>query len=458
MAEKIEMPQLSDTMESGKIVKWFVEEGDSVERGDVLAEVETDKATMDLEAFDDGILLKKMVQEGEEAPTQSPIAIIGEEGEDISELLDDHEDNEPVETDDTDVEGDQDDEETSEIDTGDEAEESEISRDESPESTQRDESEAEADQETPEPSQATEQTESKPSTRSKSDSADGRLRASPVARRMAADNGIDLSSLEGSGPEGRIIKKDVKEALEQGGAGMASVSGRASNPSSNLTEDERPLSGMRKTIAERMSEAKRTVPHFYLEQTIDMEQILSLVESLRDDGREVNLNDFVLMGAARAMNEVPRMNASYREDHVKLFGQVDLGFAVAVEDGLFTPVIPNAETRTIDELHKLSQELIEKTRSGDLKPEEYQGATFTVSNLGMFDIPNFSAVINPPEAGILAVGKAEERPVAEDGTVQTRKRMSVTLSCDHRAVDGAIGARYLRAFKKRLENPGRLYT
>lgn len=449
MAEKIEMPQLSDTMESGTIVKWFVEEGDAVERGDVLAEVETDKATMDLEAFDDGTLLKKLIEEGEDAPTQSIIAVIGEEGEDISGLLaesTEDESNEETATkaeengeDTEDVEGDSSVEEKDETQIDDESSDSSVAG-------QKEQQEPSSTQETSNQGTGTEPA-----------ATDGRLRASPVARRMAAKNGIELGSIEGSGPEGRIIKKDVKKVLE-GETDMASVSSASVTIDSSLEDQKQDLSGMRKTIAERMSEAKRSVPHFYLEQDINVDQVLSLVESLKAEGQEVSLNDFILMAAARSMNEVPRMNSSYREDHVKLFGQVDLGFAVAVEDGLFTPIIDEAETKSIQEIHNRSLELIEKARNGTIKPEEYNGGTFTVSNLGMFDIPNFSAVINPPEAGILAVGKAEERPVAEDGNIEVQNRMSVTLSCDHRAVDGAIGARYLKAFKKRLESPARLYT
>ncbi len=456
MAEKIEMPQLSDTMEAGTIVKWFVEEGERVERGDVIAEVETDKATMDLEAFDDGVLLKKMISEGEEVPTQSTIAIIGEEGEDVSELLEEEkgEDEgssaagEPGETEDEE-ETKKGQEVTEPTPTADDRRKSEQTKDKpesapASESTDRDRK-AETVQQEPSASV------------SPSDSSEDRLRASPVARRIAADRGVDLRRVEGSGPGGRIIKKDVFEVLERGGAGMASVSG-GKQPKSKLREEQRPLSGMRRTIAERMSDSNRNVPHFFLEQDVEMEQVVELVESLKNDERNVNLNDFILMAAARALNEVPRMNSSYREDHVKLFGQVNLGFAVAVEDGLLTPVIDRAETKSVEQLHRESQELIEKARSGNLKPDEYRGATFTVSNLGMFGIPNFSAVINPPEAGILAVGEVDERPVANSGSVTTRPQMSVTLSCDHRAVDGAIGARYLGAFKELMESPARMYV
>ncbi len=458
MAEKIEMPQLSDTMESGTIVRWFVEEGDTVERGDVLAEVETDKATMDLEAFDDGVLLEKLIQEGGEAPTQSTIAVIGKEGEDISDLLEDDtsEDAEATEPETTDEETEEPDPDKTErvekeeptAGTEMEAEPTESEQPSEPVETEQ----LEASKSTKTTKSRTEKTETPPESVSRGD---GQLRATPVARRMAKKHGIDLHAVDGSGPKGRIIKSDVERAREEGTAFASSV--KDANLSSSLQEEERPLSGMRKTIAQRMSEAKREVPHFYLEQEIDVEQVTSLIESLRARDREVNLNDFIMLGAARAFCEVPRMNSSYREDHVKLFGQVDLGLAVAVEDGLFTPVIERAETKSVEKIHEESQELIEKARNGNLQPEEYQGATFTVSNLGMFDIPNFSAVINPPEAGILAVGKAEERPVAEEGELTVGERMSVTLSCDHRAVDGAIGARYLKAFKELMENPARIY-
>lgn len=448
MAEKIEMPQLSDTMEAGKIVEWFVDEGDPVERGDVLAEVETDKATMDLEAFGDGVLLKKCVEEGEEVPTQSTIAVIGEEGEDISGLLEE----------DGEAEVDQ---STAEEKAPEEEEPGvEPRQEEKPEASQEDgepvgETEAEP---TPSEPKSPEPTETEPIRTPETEATDGRLRASPLARRIAAREGLDLSKIRGSGTEGRIVKKDVQQALQEGQASMAPVRQVEGGQPSPLQEEEKPLSGMRRTIAERMSQSKQNVPHFYLEQNCNMDQLTKLVESLREDGREIALNDFILMGASRALCEVPRMNASYQEDSVKLFGQVDLGFAVAVEDGLFTPVIREAETKSVDRIHQESQELITKAREGNIKPDEYRGGTFTVSNLGMFDVPNFSAVINPPEAGILAVGKAEERPVADDGAVKIQKQMSMTLACDHRAVDGAIGARYLKALKSLLENPARMYT
>lgn len=446
MAEKIEMPQLSDTMESGKIVKWFVEEGDTVERGDVLAEVETDKATMDLEAFDDGVLLKKLVGEGGEAPTQSTIAVIGEEGEDVTGLLsEDDGTEEPAQDDD-----DQGDAKKEPEETADDSEKTE----EEPDDEDSTDASDDVSQSPPEPERESE-SESRISTEPISES--DRLRASPVARRMAAEEGVDLQSLEGSGPEGRILKQDVEEARRKGGAGMTPVDGYSGRGTSPLKDEKRNLSGMRKTIAERMSEAKSKVPHFYLEQEIDMEQATSLVDSLKDEGREVSMNDLLMMTVARSLCEVPRMNSSYQEDHVQLHGQVDLGFAVAVEDGLYTPVVRSAETKSIEQIHQESQDFIARARDGDLKPDEYKGATFTISNLGMFDIKNFSAVINPPEAGILAVGTVEDRPVADCDTVEIEKRMSVTLSCDHRAVDGAIGARYLQAFKTMLENPARMF-
>jgi pyruvate dehydrogenase E2 component (dihydrolipoamide acetyltransferase) len=235
----------------------------------------------------------------------------------------------------------------------------------------------------------------------------------------------------------------------------AAGGGRQTSP---LQEDEQPLSGMRKTIAQRMSQAKREVPHFYLEQDVDMEQIASLVGDLTDEGREVSFNDFILMGAARALCEVPRMNAAYREDHVKLHGQVNLGFAVAVEDGLYTPVIRQAEQQSLDQIRAQSRQLIQRALEGELMPDEYQGGTFTVSNLGMFNITNFAAVINPPESGILAVGTVREEPVVEDGNLTVGKRMAVTLAGDHRVIDGAIGARYLQTFARFVEQPYRLLT
>ncbi len=413
MAEKVLMPQLSDTMETGIIVDWKVEEGDEVKTGDILAEVETDKATMELEAFDSGVLLKKMVAEGEEVPTQELIAVIGEEGEDISDLI-----------------------EVSE-ETGGETEKV------------KEEDEAEKGEEAQE--EESEEQEEETSEQSSGRGEGGRIRISPVARKISDEHGIDVSKIEGSGSEGRITKKDVEKAIE---SGVTDKTGKA--PSEALKSEKVELSSMRRTIARRMSQSKREIPHFHLQTEIDMENTVSLREDFRDDEREVSYNDFILLAAVRALLEVSELNVSYEKDYLQKYGHINLAFAVALEDGLITPVIENAQNLNLLEIQKASRRLAEKARQGNLNPEQYNKGTFTVSNLGMYGITNFSAVINPPQAAILAVGAVEERPVSRDGKIISAPRMSVTLSCDHRAVDGSQGARYLQVLKELLEHPGRL--
>lgn len=463
MAVEVEMPQLSDTMEKGTIVRWLKDEGDEVERGDVLAEVETDKATMDLEAFDDGVLLKRLAEEGEDVPTQTLIAVIGREGEDISGILSD------AGADDTDTATETDQPDESDETAGEPEPSKEPSFEETPESTPTPQVEEEPTEpeppEEPEPEPdvtTTTVTEDKESTTAQPEptDGDGSLRVSPVARRIAANNRIDLYQLEGSGPEGRIVKKDVEEAMKKGTAqlsqgGSGSLGQSATSP---LKQETRKLSGMRKTIAERMAQSKRNAPHFYLTREIDMERVTEIRDELNDSGDEVEFsyNDFVMTASARALCEVPEVNGSYQEDHIQLYDRVDLGFAVAVDDGLFTPVISNAEEKSIGEIHDQSQTLIQKARDGELTPDDYQGGTFTISNLGMFDISNFTAVINPPQAAILAVGAVDEKPVVEDGDLAVGTRMEVTLSCDHRAIDGVHGSRYLQELADLLEHPVRL--
>ncbi|MFP4686775.1 MAG: dihydrolipoamide acetyltransferase family protein [bacterium] len=420
MAEKVLMPQLSDTMETGIIVNWKVQEGERVETGDILAEVETDKATMELEAFDSGVLLKKIAGEGAEVPTQQLIAVIGEEDEDISDLLED-----------TDEQPDQKEQETEET-----VEEPSEDRENAAEEEKAEESLPAAEpQSSSEPAPGGE-----------------RVRISPVARRMSEEQGIDISKIKGTGSEGRITKSDIERAIEKGRAKKTS----SPEAGSRLKSEKVKLSSMRRTIARRMSKSKREIPHFHLQSEIVMEKIVSMRDDFKETEREVSYNDFILLAAARALLEIPELNVSYEEDYLQKYGHVNLAFAVAVEDGLLTPVIESAETLGLFELRDEVRRLSEKARSGKLTPEEYESGTFTVSNLGMFDIKNFSAVINPPQAAILAVGMIKEHPAVRAGEIVAVPRMEVTLSCDHRAVDGAQGARYLQAFKELLEHPARL--
>ncbi len=281
---------------------------------------------------------------------------------------------------------------------------------------------------------------------------------------MAARHGVDLRTIDGSGPEGRVVKRDVEQALQtstDGRARAAGPAGGAISLDSKLKDEKQSLSGMRKVIASRMTESKQNTPHFYLERDLDVTGLLDLRSQLnaeREEDEAFSLNDLLLAAVARSLTQHPRMNASFEGDHIQYYDSVDLGFAVAVEDGLYTPVIRQAEQQPLDQIRVQSRELIQRALDGELTPDEYQGGTFTVSNLGMFDITNFAAVINPPEAGILAVGTVREEPVVEDGNLTVGKRMAVTLAGDHRVIDGAIGARYLQTFARFIEQPYRLLT
>jgi len=423
------MAQLSPTMEEGRLVEWKLDEGDEVAQGDVVAEIETDKANMDVEAMGEGVLRKRIVGEGETVPVGATIGIIGEADEDISALL------EEVESESTGAEaGGDEDELAAAAEAGEEAGEAAA------------EEEAAETAEAPAPGR-----EAAGGSRG-----DGRLRASPVARRMAEEKGLDLSRVEGSGPAGRIIKRDVEEALERGAERPAA--GAPAGPSP-LREERVELSQMRKTIAKRLSQSIGPVPHYYLTREIDMGRALELRAELNERGdRSVGVNDLLLKAAAEALVRHPEINASWDGDAIVRHGSVDLGIAVAIDEGLITPVLRDAETKGLEQISRESGTLIERARERDLQPEEYQGATFSISNLGMMGIDEFTAVINPPEAAILAVGKTQEKPVAVDGELEIRKRMRVTMSCDHRVIDGAMGARFLDTFTAMLENPLEMLT
>jgi len=440
MITKVHMEALSPTMEEGQIVSWLKSEGDEVANGEVLAEVETDKATMELTARGDGVLRKVFVEEGSTAPVGDVIAIIADEDEDISEFEDggsaEAEGDERAEAEDEEEGADEEGggEET-ESEDGEEAEETE-----------------EADRE-----KAAEEEKSAAPSR------DGeRIKASPVARKLAEDEGIDLAQLEGSGPGGRIVKKDVEQAVEEGVGTGAEEAAPAELPSVGPTGDEPdyedvPLSQMRKTIAKRLVESLGPVPHFFLTIDVDMGRAMearkTINEMLEDEGRKVSINDLIIRATAAALRKHPECNAHWGEDHVRRFNRVHIGVAVAVEDGLITPVIRDAHLKGIDHIGREVRELAERARQKKLQPDEYTGATFSISNLGMFGIHEFTAVINPPEAGILAVGGIEETPVVVDGEVQVRPRMRITMSCDHRVIDGAQGSRFLATLKKMLEEP-----
>jgi len=412
------MEALSPTMEEGQLVRWLKAEGDTVSTGDVLAEIETDKATMELVARGEGVLRKILLREGATAPVGEVIGVIGQTGEDISSFEGGGgapDSTSPVETD---------------VSTEGPAEETAGS-----------------------PGEAV-------STEAATTEAGERVKASPLARRLAVEANLDLLSLPGSGPGGRIVVRDVEAALAGGlssvGIPGASESVGSRRPSGVEFEDQ-PLSQMRKTIAKRLVESLGPVPHFFLRITPDMSRTLEargrVNGLLEPHGEKVSINDFILKATANALAMHPDVNAQWTGNGIRRHFRVHLGVAVAVEDGLITPVIRDANRKGLAQISREVRELAARGREKKLQPDEYTGSTFSVSNLGMFGIHEFTGIINPPEAGILAVGGIEETPVVEDGLVVVRPRMKVTMSCDHRVIDGATGARFLQTLKEMLEEP-----
>ena len=438
MAEAVEMPKLSDTMEEGVLASWQAEEGDEVSAGDVIAQVETDKATMDLEVFDPGVLLKKMVGEGETVPLGGLIAVIGEEGEDVSDIL---------------------------------AEYGEGAAEPEAEPTQA-EVEEEAEEQVPQPARE-EREEPAPQRQKQAAGGNGRIKASPLARNMASEHGLDLESVEGSGPEGRIIRRDIEAALAgEKEAAPAERQRREAVPSGDgferpaevlggedLYEVEN-ISQMRKTISRRLGESKYSAPHFYLTVDVDMAQAVAFRQELNELAEEqeaarISVNDLITKACAVALKKHPYVNASYleKEGEIRHYNQVHVAVAVAIGEGLVTPVIRNADQKGLAQIARETRELAEKARSRELDLEAMEGSTFTTSNLGMYGIEEFTAIINPPNACILAIGAIREEPVVEDGEVVPGTRMRLTLSCDHRIVDGATGAEFLSTVRDYLEEP-----
>ena len=430
MPIEILMPALSPTMEEGTLAKWLVKEGDTVSSGDIIAEIETDKATMEFEAVDEGTIGKIIVPEGSEGvKVNALIAVLLEDGEEASDAVLSS---------------------ASADDAGDKAAATAVS----------------AEPATPNAEPSTAPAPAAPA------ASDGtRIFASPLARRIAADKGLDLSALTGSGPHGRIVKADV---LAAGSApakpAPAAVSAAAPAPAPAVSSDaiakiyadreftEIPLDGMRKTIAARLTEAKQTIPHFYLRRDIKIDNLLSfrgqLNKQLEARGVKLSVNDFIIKACALALQTVPAANAVWAGDRVLQLTPSDVAVAVAIEGGLFTPVLKDAEQKSLSSLSAEMKDLATRARSKKLAPHEYQGGSFAISNLGMFGIDNFDAVINPPHGAILAVGAGVKKPVIdEDGQVSVATVMSVTLSVDHRVIDGALGAELLQAIVDNLENP-----
>jgi len=420
------MPKLSPTMEEGQLARWLKKEGDKVSMGEPLAEIDTDKATMEMQALSNGVLRKILINEGESAPLGQPIAIIGEPDEDISSLLKSFENKAA----------------------------------QAPPPAKAEQPEPAAAASESEPSAPLEQSpQAAPPSRD-----GGRQLISPIAARMAADAGISLSSLQGSGPGGRIVKRDIEAAMTEKPRAKAAPSvplaalnrpaekGAVYGPSAYRDE---PMSEMRRTIAKRLVTSLGPVPHFFLTIEIDMERAADLRRSINElyPDAKLSVNDVVIKVTAAALIAHPKVNASFQDKTIRHYEHADIGVAVATDNGLITPVVRSADLKSLVEIAAEVRELAGWARARKLKPEEYTGASFSISNLGMFGIEEFTAIINPPEGAILAVGAMAPKPVVKDGSIVVRQTMRVTMSCDHRVIDGATGAQFLQTFKQILENP-----
>ena len=429
MAEVIKMPHMSDTMEEGVIVEWHKKVGDKVESGDILADVETDKATMELESYQEGTLLYIGAKEGEAVPVESVIAILGEEGEDYKKLLKEIEDEQK----------------------GKKKEEPEEGKEEKGREEEEEKTKAKEEKEE-EPEKKEEEPKEKIAT-------DGRLKASPLAKRIADEEGVDISKVKGSGDDGRIIKRDIEKYIEEGGAEVAKGLPEIKIPEFVGEEkyEEKNVSQMRKTIAKRLAESKYSAPHFYLTSEINMDRVVEAREKLNEIAQiKISYNDIVIKAAAAALRQHPQVNAAWKGDKIRYNKHIHIGMAVAVEEGLIVPVIRFADNKTLTQIAAESKNFAQRAKDKKLQPEDWEGNTFSVSNLGMFDIDEFTAIINPPDACILAIGSIKQVPAVIDGEIKPTHIMKVTLSCDHRVVDGATGARFLQTLKSYLEEPLRI--
>ena len=441
MPTPIKMPALSPTMEEGTLAKWLVKPGDTVSAGDIMAEIETDKATMEFEAVDEGTIASIAVEAGTEGvKVGTVIAILAEEGEDVDEAA-------------------------AAAPSGDEEPAEEKPAKDEPED--KSEPAKAAPRESAKPARASVDTDTKAPAAPRDDSGE-RIIASPLARRIAEQNGVDLSTITGSGPRGRIVKADV-ESAEGGSAKSAAdtsepkdkdeAKSSAKAPASDhgAPYEEEKLSNVRKVIARRLTESKQQVPHYYLAVDIRLDALLDLRKQLNAgleaDGVKLSVNDLLIKALARALMRVPDCNVSYQGDTLHRYSRADVSVAVAAPSGLITPIITEADTRGLASISTNMKELAEKAREGKLQPHEYQGGTASLSNLGMFGIKQFDAVINPPQGMIMAVGAGEQRPYVVDGALQVATVMTASGSFDHRAIDGATGAQLMEAFKNLIENP-----
>jgi pyruvate dehydrogenase E2 component (dihydrolipoamide acetyltransferase) len=423
MATKVHMEALSPTMEEGRLATWLKKEGDQVNEGDVLAEIETDKATMELVARGSGVLRKQLIKDGDSAPVGTVIGVIAGADEDISGIAGDGASSAPAKA---------------------EAPK-EAAQPETPKPEAKPAAVSTSTQTAPSPA---------PAPAAAPTNGGARVKASPLAKRLAAEAGLELKSVQGSGPGGRITKRDIEAAATQ----PAPAAGRAAaRATSGADYEDIPLSQMRKTIAKRLAMSIGPIPTFYLTVEVDMSQLQGARERvnarLEAQGTKVSINDFIIKATAVALRQHPEINAQWTDTAVRRFNRVHIGVAVAVEDGLITPVVRDADQLGVAEISNQVRELAKRARDRKLQPDEYTGATFSVSNLGMFGIDEFTAIINPPEAAILAVGRVEDKVVAQFGEIRTEPRMRVTMSCDHRVIDGATGAKFLQTLRQYLEEP-----
>lgn len=440
MSIDIFMPALSPTMEEGTLATWLVKEGDKIAPGDVLAEIETDKATMEVESIDEGTIGKILVEGGtDNVAVGTLIAVLLEEGESADD-----------------------------IDTSGAA----APKAEAAPVAAKEEPAKDAPASNPAPAGAPKAAEVSSDIKAGAapvDASGNRIKASPLARRIAQQNGVDLAQIDGSGPYGRIVKADVANAKPAAAAAPAAAQAAAPakaaapaeaqlyDPPADVPYEEVKLPGMRKVIAKRMTEAKSTVPHFYLTVDVELDALMAMRKELNaklaDEGGKLSVNDFVIRACGLALKKVPAANAQYAGDKMYRFSRADISVAVAIEGGLITPVVKGACSKGLKEISENMKDLASKARDGKLMPEEYQGGTFSISNLGMFGIKQFDAVINPPQGAILAVAAGEQRAVVKDGALAIATVMSVTLSVDHRVLDGAIGSEFLAAFKGYMQDP-----
>jgi pyruvate dehydrogenase E2 component (dihydrolipoamide acetyltransferase) len=416
MAEIIRMPKLSDTMTEGVVAEWHKKIGDNVKSGELLADIETDKATMEFESFQEGTLLYIGVEKGKTAPVDSILAIVGKKGEDVSALIEsDKKKSAPAA--------------------------------EAPAPAAAPASEAKKEEPAKAPATAPVAESPVPKTTSSASpkvNADGRFKVSPLAKKIAGDKNINLSFIRGTGDGGRVVKRDI-DNYQGGGAALV------------LEESysDEPVTQMRKTIARRLAESKFSAPHFYLTMEVEMDEMIKAREAINMVAAPIKIsyNDLVIKAVAAGLRAHPRVNASWRGDFIRYSNHIHIGMAVAVEDGLLVPVIRFADSKTLSQISVESKEYAKKAKEKKLQPTDWEGNTFTISNLGMFGIDEFTAIINPPDACIMAVGGIHETPIVKDGKIVPGHVMKVTLSCDHRAVDGATGSAFLQTFKQLMENP-----